>query len=92
MREPSDATIDRLGDDVARLEAEADAVWAVLDAAGIDVQLGVDTLADGVRMLVAVRDVAIANAEQWSRWYHATREVLRGLGDTLRDWEDGADG
>ena len=67
MREPSDATIDRLGDDIARLEAEADAVWAVLDAAGIDVQLGVDTLADGVQMLVAVRDMAIASAEQSDR-------------------------
>lgn len=89
MREPSDAVIDRLGDDVARLEAEADAVWAVLDAAGIDVQLGVDTLADGVRMLVAVRDVAIADAEQWSGRHHAAAEVLRGLGDTISDWEDG---
>ena len=91
MREPSDAVIDRLGDDVARLEAEADAAWAVLDAAGVEVQLGVDTLADGVRMLVAVRDVAIADAEQWSGRYHNAAEVLRGLGDTLRDWEDGAD-
>ena len=92
MREPSDATIDRLGDDVARLEAEADAVWAVLDAAEIDVQLGVDTLADGVQKLVKELERSKLNAEQWSRWYHTAREVLRGLGDTLRDWEDGADG
>jgi len=113
MREPSEAVIDRLGDDVARLEAEADAVWAVLDAAGIDVQLGVDTLADGVGKLVKELNVARSAIEtasanttelikEWSRanqaaghWsarYRAAAEVLRGLGDTLRDWEDGADG
>jgi hypothetical protein len=42
-------------------------------------------------MLVAVRDMAIANAEQWSGRYRAAAEVLRGLGDTLRDWEDDSD-
>jgi hypothetical protein len=98
MREPSDATIDRLGDDVARLEAEADAVWAVLDAAGIDVQLGTDTLADGVRKLAEELDEARSRRDFFRRAYavaadghSAAAEVLRGLRDAIIDWEDGAD-
>jgi hypothetical protein len=76
MREPADATIDRLCHDVARLTSEVDAVWAVLDAAGIDVQLGTDTLADGVGMLVAVRDMAIAHAENVMQAEAAIRDAL----------------
>jgi hypothetical protein len=98
MCEPSDATIDRLGDDVARLTSEADAVWAVLDAAGIDVQLGVDTLADGVGKLAAELDEARSRRDFWANAYAvaadgwaAAAEVLRGLRDAISDWEDGAD-
>jgi hypothetical protein len=76
MREPSDATIDRLGDDVARLEAEADAVWAVLDAAGIDVQLGTDTLADGVRKLARQRDVGQSRADNYAAAFAAMTMAL----------------
>ena len=80
MRDRSDVTIDRLGDDVARLTAEADDVWAVLDAAGIDVQLGVDTLADGVRMLVRQRDGWIALADNYAMAF-AVRTFLAGGSD-----------
>ena len=94
MREPSDATIDRLGDDVARLEAEADAVWAVLDAAGIDVQLGTDTLADGVSKLVRQRDDAVKLMKRYRAGrrsaYGALVEIERALADYMED-VDGSD-
>lgn len=88
MREPSDATIDRLGDDIARLEAEADAVWAVLDAAGIDVQLGTDTPADGVGKLVSQRDAAQAHADNYAAAFNAMTAALR----TFRAGLGGSDG
>jgi hypothetical protein len=62
MRDEAERMIDRLVEDNARANAEAEETWAVLDAAGIDAQTDV-TLAEAVQMLVAVRDVAIAHAE-----------------------------
>ena len=86
MREPSDAVIDRLGDDVARLEAEADAVWAVLDAAGIDVQLGTDTLADGVQKVVRQRDQLIKDRDAPAM--AARRARVDRVGYFLADLDD----
>ena len=76
MREPSDATIDRLGDDVARLTSEDDAVWAVLDDDGIDVQLGVHTLADGVGKLARQRDAAQLHADNYAGVFNAMTSAL----------------
>ena len=90
MRDEAAAMIDRLDDDNARLTAEIDDAWAVLNEADVDVQM-VDTLADGVRKLATERNRSRQDAKQWRRWYGDAAEVLRELGAVIRVWEDGLD-
>ena len=83
MRDEAERTIDRLVEDNARANAEAEETWAVLDDVGIDVQTDV-TLAEAVRLLVRQRDEARADVE----WTMQTEAAVR---DALTAQRDAAD-
>jgi hypothetical protein len=68
-------TIDRLEEDNARANAEAEETWAVLDDVGIDVQTDV-TLAEAVRLLARQRDAAIIDRDNYAGAFRAMTAAL----------------
>ena len=75
MRDEAARMIDRLTEDNARANAEAEETWAVLDDVGIDVQTDV-TLAEAVRLLVRQRDCWKALADRYAGAFNAMTAAL----------------
>jgi hypothetical protein len=75
MRDEAERMVDRLNEDIARANAEAEETWAVLDDVGIDVQTDV-TLAEAVRLLVRQRDAAEALADNYAGAFAAMTQAL----------------